>query len=177
MEKDSIRTCEANSHHHWVKKSLSHKLLRNSLENYHCTILFPQHLLLVPVTDKIPEQPGPLHWPSAILTLDLLFQMRQYETLLILKKQLALVTSHLQDNSCPSLNSLKDKSSLVYLSSCSCKKKKGKKEERDNLQDYKIQCGQTTPHSLPYNWFFITKQINEKVANFTLLRNVKFPIL
>lgn len=145
MEKDSIRTCEADSHHHWVKKSLSHKLLRNSLEKYHCTILFPQHLLLVPVTDKIPEQPGPLHWPSAILTLYLLFQMRQYETLLILKKQLALVTSHLQDNSCPSLNSLKDKGSLVYLSSCSCKKKKEKKKKGITYKITKFSMGKQ-PH-------------------------------
>lgn len=147
MEKDSIRTCEADSHHHWVKKSLSHKLLRNSLEKYHCTILFPQHLLLVPVTDKIPEQPGPLHWPSAILTLYLLFQMRQYETLLILKKQLALVTSHLQDNSCPSLNSLKDKGSLVYLSSCSCKKKKEKKKKGITYKITKFSVGKQ-PHTV-----------------------------
>lgn len=65
----------------------------------------------------------------------------------------------------PSQNSLKVKGSLVYLSSCLLKKK-GKEEERDNLQNYKIQCGQTTPCSPPYNWVFITKQIDEKVANF-----------
>lgn len=112
---------------------------------YSYTIVFPQHLFSL-----CHRQDPRAAWPftrtkrhsHTLLRCD---SMKPVNS----KKQLALGTSH-WNYSHPLQNSLKVKGSLLYLSCCLLKEKKGKEDERDNLQDYRIQCGQTTPLSPPY---------------------------
>lgn len=127
MEKDSTGTCYTDIHHHWVKKSLSHKLLRNSLEKHHYTIVFPQHLLS-PCHRQDPRAAWPFtltKWHSHTL---LAFSDGTVLNPVNSKKQSVLGTSHLQNNSHPSQNSLKNKGSLVYSSSCLLKKRKKRRK-------------------------------------------------
>lgn len=89
MEENSTRTCSADSHHHWLTKSQSRRLLWSSLGKHHYRIsLFSYSSLsicyqslsqtrsqssLTLYTDQVPFSHCPL------------FQVRQYKTLLILK--------------------------------------------------------------------------------------------